>query len=171
MVQLTNHSTHHVARESHGPSPRCIRQGGGGPLAGRGTRTSFFPIPPPRQFTAPLPSDPHQNEQEEVAAAASFRADSGADELLSIASYCNGFFHAQIQQALLLPHTVTPRHRPPESIHNSDHSSAPVHPVAALLAGRRATIYTQSGTSSLLGSVLQLGYSLPPSTVVIMLLD
>ena len=45
------------------------------------------------------------------------------------------------------------------------------HPVAALLAGRRATIYAQSGTSSLLGSVLQLGYSLPPSAVVIMLLD
>jgi len=168
---LRERSAHPVARESHRPSSRRFRLSNGGPLTSRGVRPSFFPVVPPRKSTAPLPSDPHQNEQEEVAAAASFRADSGADELLSIASYCNGFFHAQIQQALLLPHTVTPRHRPPESIHNSDHSSAPVHPVAALLAGRRATIYAQSGTSSLLGSVLQLGYSLPPSAVVIMLLD
>ena len=168
---LRERSAHPVARESHMPSSRRFRLSNGGPLTSRGVRPSFFPVVPPRKSTAPLPSDPHQNEQEEVAAAASFRADSGADELLSIASYCNGFFHSQIQQALLLPHTVTPRHRPPESIHNSDHSSAPVHPVAALLAGRRATIYAQSGTSSLLGSVLQLGHSLPPSAVVIMLLD
>ena len=88
---LRERSAHPVARESHRPSSRRFRLSNGGPLTSRGVRPSFFPVVPPRKSTAPLPSDPHQNEQEEVAAAASFRADSGADAPI----------HSQLLQWLL----------------------------------------------------------------------
>ena len=61
---LRERSAHPVARESHRPSSRRFRLSNGGPLTSRGVRPSFFPVVPPRKSTAPLPSDPHQNEQE-----------------------------------------------------------------------------------------------------------